>query len=75
MVRRLLTSSQSSLEVIPIAQSLQALPSSNGLTSASYWFSDSIYTVKTEIQINNFIEKSQEQLKDEIIKLEHIMIL
>jgi len=45
--------------------------SSNGLTSASYWFSDSIYTVKNEIKINNFIEKSQEQLKDEIIKLEN----
>ncbi|MBQ9492031.1 MAG: hypothetical protein IJU86_04605, partial [Firmicutes bacterium] len=26
--------------------------SSNGLTAASYWYSDSIYTVKTEIKIN-----------------------
>ena len=45
--------------------------SSNGLTSASYWYSDSIYTVKTEIKINNFIEKSQEKEKDKIKKLEN----
>ena len=43
---------------------------SNGLTSASYWYSDSIYTVKTEIKINNFIEKSQEQIKEQVKKLE-----
>jgi len=41
---------------------------SNGLTSASYWYSDSIYTVKSEI--NNFIEKSQEQEKEQVKKLE-----
>ena len=44
--------------------------SSNGLTSANYWYSDSIYTVKSEIQINNYIEKSQEEEKDKIKKLE-----
>ena len=43
----------------------------NGLTPASYWYSDSIYTVKTEIKINNLIEKSQEQEKDQIILLEN----
>ena len=43
----------------------------NGLTSASYWYSDSIYTLKTEIKINNFIEKSQEQGKDQVKKLEN----
>ena len=42
----------------------------NGLTSASYWYSNSIYSVKTEIQINNFIEKSQEQENDKIKNLE-----
>ena len=41
---------------------------SNGLTSASYWYSDSIYNVK--IKINNFIEKSQEQEKEQVKKLE-----
>ena len=44
--------------------------SSNGLTSANYWYSDSIYTVKSEIQITNYIEKSQEGEKDKIKKLE-----
>ena len=44
--------------------------SSNGLTSANYWYSDSIYTVKSEIQITNYIEKSQEDEKDKIKKLE-----
>jgi len=45
--------------------------SSNGLAPASYWYSDSIYTVKNEIKINNFIEKSQEQGKDQVKKLEN----